>query len=271
MFRFALMTMVGWLALAPAAQAGDASPWSRDQAAAMRLVAGAAVPGTQMRRAGVEIALQPGWKTYWRYPGDAGVPPRFDWSQSDNLATAEVLWPVPVSFADGPVVSIGYHDGVVFPVHVTPRDPARPVTLVLALDYAVCKTLCLPAVGQARLTLPVGAGGHDALVRAHEARVPARKPGTVISVAVAADVTPPVATLVLAVPEGAREVAAFVEGPSDSWALPVPEPVSATGGRATVRVPLDGLPAGTPWQGAVLRVTVSAGDAAFEDKATLPR
>ena len=102
-------------------------------------------------RAGIEIKLQPGWKTYWRYPGDTGVPPRFDFAGSDNLGTAKVLYPAPHSFSDEAGTSIGYKDSVIFPVHVTPRDPSKPVTLTLKIDYAVCEKLCIPAEGTREL------------------------------------------------------------------------------------------------------------------------
>ena len=61
-------------------------------------------------RGGIEIKLQPGWKTYWRYPGDSGVPPRFDFSGSDNLGRAKVLYPAPHLFTDETGNSLGYKD-----------------------------------------------------------------------------------------------------------------------------------------------------------------
>ncbi len=75
-------------------------------------------------RAGIEIKLQPGWKTYWRYPGDSGVPPQFDFAGSENLASAEVLYPAPHSFKDEAGTSIGYKETVVFPV--ASRPAIRP-------------------------------------------------------------------------------------------------------------------------------------------------
>ena len=73
---------------------------------------------------------QPGWKTYWRYPGDSGVPPRFDFAGSDNVETVTVLWPAPQRFADGAGGnSIGYTDDVIFPLRIVPQDRGKPVTL----------------------------------------------------------------------------------------------------------------------------------------------
>ena len=82
------------------ARAADASPWAEDTRSAVRLIAGANKNGEAPLRAGIEIKLQPGWKTYWRYPGDSGVPPRFDFSGSENLKAAKVLYPAPHLFTD---------------------------------------------------------------------------------------------------------------------------------------------------------------------------
>ena len=101
-----------------------------------------------MFRAGVEIKLKPGWKTYWRYPGDSGVPPVLTFSQSENVKAVTVLYPAPTRFADGGGGnSIGYKGGVILPLRVVPRDAARPVVLRLKLDYAACEKLCVPADG----------------------------------------------------------------------------------------------------------------------------
>src|SRR5688572_24408995 len=156
---------------AGAAHASSASPWSNDIRSAARLIAGNAPRDSATLRAGIEIKLQPGWKTYWRYPGDSGVPPQFDFTGSENLASAEVLYPAPHSFKDEAGTSIGYKEAVIFPVRVAPRDPSKPVKLNAKIDYAVCEKLCIPAEGKAQLVLERNAATNDAL-RAAEARVP---------------------------------------------------------------------------------------------------
>ena len=77
------------------ARADDASPWDKDLYSASRLIAGTVQQerGASSFRAGIELTLQPGWKTYWRYPGDSGIPPRFDFSGSTNVQSATVAWP----------------------------------------------------------------------------------------------------------------------------------------------------------------------------------
>src|SRR5216684_7959987 len=95
---------------ASAAIAADVSPWEDDGQSAARLISARAIneSGGRMFRAGVEIRLKEGWKTYWRYPGDSGVPPVLDFSKSQNLKSVSILWPAPHRFMDDGSASIGY-------------------------------------------------------------------------------------------------------------------------------------------------------------------
>src|ERR1043166_10231824 len=137
------------------ARAPDASPWDGNPRSAVRLIAaGPAKTAPGALRAGIEIKLGPGWKTYWRYAGDSGVPPRFGFDRSDNVADVTVSFPAPHGFNDESGESIGYKTGVILPLHVVPRDPAKPVLLRLDLDYAICSNICIPVIAKAELPLP---------------------------------------------------------------------------------------------------------------------
>src|SRR5262245_12928000 len=107
-------------------RAADESPWSEDIRSAARIVAGTNKSGEAQLRAGVEIKMQPGWKTYWRYPGDSGVPPHFDFSDSENLKSATVLYPAPRVFTDETGQTLGYKERVIFPVVVSPKQAGKP-------------------------------------------------------------------------------------------------------------------------------------------------
>src|SRR5262245_20144158 len=151
-----------YLALAAtclAASSGE-SPWVKETYSKVRLVSGSVAGSSGGHKiAGVQIRLSPGWKTYWRTPGDSGVPPSFDWSGSKNLKSAEVLYPAPHRFADAGGTAIGYSDEVVFPVKVKAEKDGEPVLLKLNLSYGVCKTLCVPSDEALTLELPPGQGG----------------------------------------------------------------------------------------------------------------
>lgn len=168
------MSALAALALSAFALAQDAavSPWSTSTHSSLRLIAGATAPSGK-QRVGVEIVMAPGYKTYWRSPGDAGVPPVFDWSGSENVGGLDVRWPAPERFEDGNGYSIGYVGEVVVPVSIQPVDPQKPVTVVLKLDYAVCEKICIPAKGEARLWLEPGvASVTSPRLESFEARVP---------------------------------------------------------------------------------------------------
>jgi DsbC/DsbD-like thiol-disulfide interchange protein len=257
------------------ARATDASAWDGDARSAVRLIAGDARSDAPLR-AGMEIRLAPGWKTYWRYPGDSGVPPRFDFGGSTNVQQVTVLWPIPHGFSDGSGQSIGYKGGVVLPLQVQPKDPTKPVTLRLKVDYAICEKLCVPADASAEL--PLAAAGNSSsneVLAAAEARVP--KPASVgenapLAVRSVHEEPGPRFTRVIvdvAAPEG-EAFDLFAEGPSPEWALPVPMPIAgAPPGLHRFAFDLDGLPSGANPHGAVLTLTAGAGSSAIEVKTKL--
>jgi DsbC/DsbD-like thiol-disulfide interchange protein len=123
--------------------------------------------------AGIDISMAPGSHTYWKQPGDAGVPPVFVFTGSENVARADVLYPAPARIVADGLVSFGYTNTVVFPVKVTPSDPSKPSRLHLDMTYAVCNVICMPAHGDATLTLdPSGAGTGAGPIEAALATVP---------------------------------------------------------------------------------------------------
>ena len=129
--------------------------------------------GKSTLMAGVQLRMGPGWKTYWKNPGDSGVPPHFDWSGSTNLKHAEVLFPAPHRFAEADGWAIGYREEIVFPVKITPEREGEPVELKLVLDYGLCKDLCIPNDVTLDLTIAADAGKGDArLIETFLARVP---------------------------------------------------------------------------------------------------
>ncbi|WP_296579131.1 protein-disulfide reductase DsbD domain-containing protein [Phreatobacter sp.] len=270
------LAVVGAAAPASANRAASASPsaspWSRDTKSAVRLVRGGLDGG--VHRAGVEITLDPGTKTYWRTPGDSGVPPAFDWSGSDNLGDVAVDWPAPMRFSDGNGFSIGYQTSVIFPLRVQPRDPSRPVRLVLKLDYAVCDQICIPA--KATATLALVQGSADPAVTAALAGFVARVPklqaeGLALALeGVERGGDHPVLLLSAAVDaEAAADL--FVEGPDSRWVLPLPEPTGSAGTERRFRLVMDGAPRGTEPLGHELTFTLVSGTRALEMRLTPPR
>lgn len=265
----ALLLAAPGLAAVPAS-AGVESAWSAPGGTAVRLIAGAR--DGESLTGGVEIRLSPGWKTYWRYPGDSGVPPRFDWSGSTNLGNIEILWPVPVRFDDGDGnYSIGYKKDVVLPFRVTPKDASRPVELRLALDFAVCEKICQPASAALDLNVPAeGAAPSSAALTDAQASVPRlvgmEAGGTLgIDRATLADRQIRIEARV----ENPARVDLFVEGPNEDWALPLPTRQTGPDGRTVFVLPVDGVPKGADIATARLRFTLTDGTRAVEVAAPL--
>jgi DsbC/DsbD-like thiol-disulfide interchange protein len=252
--------------LAIEACAQDSSPWQRDDHSAVRLLAGSRSGG--MLLGGIAFQLQPGWKTYWRTPGDSGVPPRFDFSKSENVEAVTVLWPAPTKFDDGAGgTSLGYKTQIVLPLRIVAKNADKPVKLRAEISYAVCEKLCIPVEARAELAFTSVASTEDSALSAALDTVP--KPANI------GDPNPMTirdvrrdgksSVLVDVVAPDARDVSLLVEGPTPDWALPVPKLLE--GGPPGVKrfgFELDGLPPGAKPEGAALKLTLVGGDRAYE-------
>ena len=270
---FAGLTLAN-LFLLPAPALALESPWTDTGKANVRLLAGGPSAAGAALRAGIEIRLAPGWHTYWRYPGDAGVPPRFDWSGSGNLAAVEARWPAPERIpVEGGLQSIGYHGDVILPLRVRAKDPARPVSLRLKLDIGVCEKICIPAEAILALDIPASLSGNIAALDAADARVPTaaalgkNKNFGVLAVKLERGNNPR-ALIEVAVPHG-KPFDLFAEGPTDDWALPLPNRIAMGDGRARFAISIEGAPAGGSRTPSKLRLTLVAGSDAIEVTAPL--
>lgn len=133
--------------------------------------------GTQM--AAIRIRLAPGWKTYWRAPGDAGIPPRFSWQGSRNLAAVQLHWPSPSVFNQNGLRSIGYQDEVILPIELTPKtDTKTAISLRLEMELGVCEEICVPISVKMRADLPVNGAVNPLITTSlKDQPVPAPKAG----------------------------------------------------------------------------------------------
>ncbi|OAF12200.1 cytochrome C biogenesis protein [Bradyrhizobium centrolobii] len=253
--------------LAFAARADDASPWQRDGHSAVRLLAGSRSGAVLL--GGIAFQIQPGWKTYWRMPGDSGVPPRFDFSKSDNVEAVTVLWPAPLKFDDGAGGhSIGYHDQIVLPLRIVAKAPDKPVTLRAEINYAVCEKLCIPVEASAELGFNSVASTEDANLFAALDTVPkpanVGDPNPLTIRGIKRDGANKVVVDVVA-PADARNVNLFVEGPTPDWSLPIPAPVEhSPPGVKRFAFELDGLPPNTKPDGAALKFTLVGPEKSYE-------
>ncbi|RTL52184.1 MAG: cytochrome C biogenesis protein [Bradyrhizobiaceae bacterium] len=264
--RMRLIAALFFCIIASAANAQDVSAWAADKYSAVRLLAGSRNGAVLL--GGIGFKLDPGWKTYWRSPGDSGVPPRFDFSKSENVEAVNVLWPAPKKFPDGNGgFSLGYHDQVVVPLRIVTKNADQPVTLRAHIDYAVCDKLCIPVDADLELPFVSVASMQDSVLSSALESVP--KPASIgdpnpLTIRDVKRIGPKTVQVNVVAPEGV-EAALFVEGPTPDWALPIPklakrEPHNVQ--RFTFD--LDGVPPGVSPNGAALKFTLSGGNRTYE-------
>jgi thiol:disulfide interchange protein DsbD len=139
-----------------------------------RLVADvAAVQPGQTVHVGLLLEHIPHWHTYWRNPGDSGLPTTVSWTLPDGARIGDIEWPAPMRLPIGPLVNYGYEGVLLLPQAFTAPADARPgSTLALSAraDWLVCKDVCVPEGGTLELSLPVAAAGAAAVPSPSAAR-----------------------------------------------------------------------------------------------------
>lgn len=210
---------------------------------------------------GVRVELDPGWKTYWRMPGDSGIPPEFTWTASSPAKVA-VQFPTPSRHVDKGGETVGYEGEVIFPVTITPAEPGD-IDLTLDLFFAVCKDVCVPAQARASAALatvqrdPLG----SARVEAARAGVPAGG-DAIIAAAIVSEGGRPVLKLTLR--ERAGDI--FVESAGSAY---FHAPIF-TGDGEGARLAIDGLDDPARLKGQALILTYTIGGKGYEQTIALP-
>ncbi len=183
------------------------------------LVQASVLTGWQMPNghymAALDLQLAPHWKTYWRAPGEAGIPPTFDWAGSTNLKSVQFHWPSPQVIALNGMKSIGYLNQLVLPVEVVAQDPTKPVTLALKMDLGICHDICMPAHLTFAATLQ-GAGAKDGRIESALADLPQLAAGATCTIAPIADGLRVQAQLT-APPLGPEETVVFETNDPQVW------------------------------------------------------
>ncbi len=228
--------------------AAAAGPWDENPHVRMRLVAAVeAVGESRTLTLGLQFRMRPGWKIYWRSPGDAGYPPKPDWSGSRNLAGTEMRWPAPSRFSIFGMETLGYKDEVVLPIVARLERPGEALDLRATVDYLTCKEICVPYKAKAVLRLPAGpatASPLANLIARYAERVPG--PGARHGLAIErVALIPDDGKVVLRVDAKSREPFAapdlFVEGPVGTFFDRPEATLAEDGRRVALRVVGDGF------------------------------
>jgi len=269
MRRFLAVISVFSMLMACVPAVADAAPqateWVRHDHSELRMVRGI-MRGDGAIELGIHIKLSPGWKTYWRVPGDSGLPPQFDWNQSTNVGDLEVLWPTPVRFRDEFGDNIGYKKEVLFPLVVTPRDGSKPLTVKVNINYAVCSEVCIPVQADLSLDIPMQSvlprhAGDIARFMRLVPQPPEKVSGLkVANVSVDNSAQPRHLVVDVICEDPARPMDVFVEG-SQSLFFGVPvEVAGAAAGQKRFRIPVDNVGEEAAPEVGDLRIVVVDGD-----------
>ena len=149
--------IVAFLVAAASVAKAATGSWDSNDHVSMRVISAVeGVGGRPSLPMGLQFRMKPGWKIYWRSPGDAGYPPKADWSGSENVADVAIRWPAPHRFSIFGLETLGYENEVILPLTVGLQDPGKPATLVAAVDYLTCKDICIPYRATSMLSLPEG-------------------------------------------------------------------------------------------------------------------
>ncbi len=234
--------------IAVAQQDAAVSPWAMSSHSSVRLIAGGR-NADGAYRVGIEIRMKEGFKTYWRVPGDAGVPPVFDWTASENVGSVSVRWPAPARYVDDGLTTIGYRDKVIFPALIRPAEGGKAIRAALKIDYAVCNKICIPANAEVALKLPEGGEtSQTAILDEFRALTPRPKDAGklddklgLISGRFLPDNGRKIVELVISVPTGSMMRDVFLEGP-EGWLFGTPVSQGVEGDKQTLRIPIEDKP-----------------------------
>ena len=234
------------------ASAQTASPWAEADKTAVRLISATNSVGDSERiKLGLHFRMKDGWKVYWRSAGDAGYPPKLDWSASENIDSAAMSWPAPERFQILGFNTLGYRDEVVLPLDVKLKQPGVPTAARVTVDYLTCKEICIPIMEELALTLPTGQASPSPeahLISRFAARVPGSGDGVGLKIENAkvfgpVQSNPDEAVLRVEVisADPLKKPDIFVEGPEG---LVFSEPfvrIESAGRKAVLDVPVSGL------------------------------
>jgi len=261
----------------PSAAGAAESAWAENDYGAVRLIAATESVGqAETIQVGLQFRIAPGWKIYWRSPGDAGYPPRLDWAGSTNMASATMSWPAPERFEVLGFQTLGYHDAVVLPISVQTDQPGASVGLRAAIDYLTCSEICVPVTANIALDVPAGPAApseHAHLIGRYVSQIPG--PPAMAGLAFGgiefADGGPqPLLRIAAeaAEPFGAPDV--YIEGPPELAFDPPRVTITDDGRRATLEVPVIGLESGAAGlAGTPVTLTLVDGNRAAEHVAVV--
>lgn len=249
------------------------SDWVTIDGGRIRVIAAPAAPDGTIRAA-LDIDLAPGWTTYWRNPGAAGIPPSLTTAGSDNLAGLTMDFPAPVALDEGGVAAIGYDRPVTFPLTIRQKETGKPTTLSLQVFLGVCREICVPVDARFRVSVPPASKERspDAIAVSAAFFMLPKQPSddfNVDAVRVSDNGKALAVSVRLAADDGGAAPALFVAGPP-GFAFDAGRLTSRRNGLAEFIVPIADRPETGNLAGTPLHIVVRNGLRSIETVAAIP-
>ena len=243
------------------------SDWYETAGGAVRLVTAGPADAEGTLRGVLEIRLDQGWKTYWRDPGDAGIPPQIDVSQSLNVRSVSIAFPAPQRFEDESGKWAGYRGRVALPLRFELIDADAPTLIEAEVFLGICETICIPV--QTRFSFDPASDAENPadglLVTAAHAALPApADAGFGVTEAAIAD-----GGIAIAAAAPDADATLFVAAPP-GWRLLAPERREAPDGGIAFHLPVLDRDDGAEGGRAHFPYTLVTGDGAVSGTFTLP-
>ena len=270
------LSLMAAVVAAPALADVAASDWQSGEKGDVRLIAATnGVGDLETIYLGLEVNLEPGWKTYWRTPGDAGIPPTVDWAGSQNVRSMEFLWPAPERFSYYGLDTFGYGGQVVYPVDVVLSQPGEALQLRGEVFVLICDDVCIPHDFSVSLDLPTGpadSSDHAGLLDRFRAQVPGDGSNVGLSIessGLSGTAEQPFVEVAFRSSEPFVTPDLLVEGPEDVFFGTPDIQISGDGLSVRISVPAEdafGDERALPLNAQLLLVTLVDGDRAMEAK-----
>lgn len=267
-FKSTLMAAVLLSVPVTSAFSSNVSEWVIVQGGAVRLLRASEPNADGIYRGGVEFRLESGWHTYWRYPGEAGIPTEASFVNSVNVAEAELLFPAPETYNDGFSTSLIYTDKVILPLLIKRFNDGRPAVLNADLTFGICKDICIPGQVEVSMILPTKSAKDeiaDKLVQDAFAKLPIGQgdmPSQFSATKIVGKGKDRTLNFTAKIPRGDKAPELFVEGPAGSY-HGVPSLDSVKKGKAKWSLSYNGLPEDVSKLD--LRLTLVTTDGAYEE------
>lgn len=265
-------SLIGMISIALTPAQAATTDWVAVTGGAVRIISSGPLENG-VYRAGLEFSLDPGWHTYWRFPGEAGIPPLLDFSQSENLGKVDVKYPVPGRYSDGFSTSIVYDENIVLPLLVTPAQADKPIEFHTSLFFGLCKEICVPGEAVFKVTLQPDNSADKLsrlLIERDLALVPKQvgsDASRIVSITSLAGDKGQILRIEAEVDPATQRPELFAEGPEGSF-IGVPVLISRDSHTAVWTLPTNGL--ARTENGTTLTLVLVDGDTALESRHDLP-